>query len=154
MWVPWEEEDPVLWHYPGRKSVGYYGAVRLRDGKGLFRQEPALFDGATFWGFLRELARVNREADRRVIVIIDNAKYHHAKLHADWRQEQQTRLTLDFLPPYSPELNPIERVWKRTRRNCLHNGYFPKLARVVEAVETQFAKWSEPNAELANLCRL
>ena len=51
-------------------------------------------------------------------------------------------------------LNPIERVWKRTRRNCLHNVYFPKLAKVVETVEAQFAKWSEPNAELASLCRL
>jgi hypothetical protein len=154
MWVPWEEDDPVLWHYPGRKSVGYYGAVRLRDGKGLFRQEPEMFDGATFWAFLRQLESASREADRRVIVIIDNAKYHHAKLHAAWREEQQARFTLDFLPPYSPELNPIERVWKRTRRNRLHNVYFPKLAMVVGTIEEQFAEWSEPNAELAALCRL
>jgi hypothetical protein len=132
MWVPWEEDDPVLWHYPGRKSVGYFGAVRLRDGKGFFRQE----------------------AGRRVVVITDNAKYHHAKLQALWREEQQGRFVLDFLPPYSPELNPIERVWKRTRRNCLHNVYFPKLALVVETVENQFAKWSEPNEELASLCRI
>ena len=102
MWVPWEEGDPVWWHYPGRKSVGYYGAVRLRDGKGLFRQEPEMFDRATFWGFLQVLERVSREADRRAIAIIDNAKYHHAKLHADWRQEYQAQLALDFLPPYSP----------------------------------------------------
>jgi len=154
MWVPWEEADPVLWHYPGRKSVGYYGAVRLRDGKGFFRQEPEMFNGATFWDFLRPLEQTSREADRRVVVISDHAKYHHAKLHADWREAHQGRFTLDFLPPYSPELNPIERVWKRTRRNCLHNRYFPKLAMVVETVEEQFAKWAEPNAELANLCRL
>ena len=90
----------------------------------------------------------------KVIAMIDNAKYHHAKLYADWRQQHQGCLALDFLPPYSPELNPIERVWKRTRRNCLHNLYFPKLARVVETVEAQFARWSEPNAALASLCRL
>jgi len=154
MWVPWEEDDPVLWHYPGRKSVGYFGAVRLRDGKGLFRQEAGMFDGATFWEFLRQLESVSQEAGRRVVVITDNAKYHHAKLHAPWREEQKGRFALDFLPPYSPELNPIERVWKRTRRNCLHNVYFPKLALVMETVENQFAKWSEPNAELASLCRL
>jgi transposase len=113
-----------------------------------------MFDGATFWSFLRQLENASQEAGRRVIVIIDNAKYHHAKLHAGWRQEQQGRFSLDFLPPYSPELNPIERVWKRTRRNRLHNVYFPKLTLVVEAVEGQFAKWSEPNAELARLCKL
>jgi transposase len=154
MWVPWEEDDPVVWHYPGRKSVGYYGAVRLRDGKGLFRQESGMFDGATFWGYLRELELASREEGRRVIVIIDNAKYHHAKLHASWREDHQGRFALDFLPPDSPELNPIERVWKRTRRNCLHNVYFPKLALVTEAVEEQFDDWSEPNMELAALCRL
>ena len=37
------------------------------------------------------------------------------------------RFRLDFLPHYSPDLNPIERVWKVTRRLCLHNVYFPKL---------------------------
>lgn len=154
MWVPWEEDDPVLWHYPGRKSVGYYGAVRLREGKGFFRPESGMFDGTTFWGFLPQLESASREPDRRVIVIIDNAKYHHAKLHAGWREEHQGQFLLDFLPPYSPELNPIERVWKRTRRNCLHNAYFPKLAMVVEKVEEQFAKWAEPNVELAHLCHL
>ncbi len=111
-----------------------------------------MFDGATFWNFLRQLESASREVDRRVIVITDNAKYHHAKLHAGWREERQPWFTLDFLPPYSPELNPIERVWKRTRRNCLHNDYFPKLAMVVGKVEQQFTKWSEPNAELATLC--
>jgi DDE superfamily endonuclease len=45
---------------------------------------------------------------------------------------------VDYLPPYSPELNPIERVWKLTRRQCLHNRYFPVLDVVVAAVETQF----------------
>jgi transposase len=154
MWVPWEEDDPVVWHYPGRKSVGYFGAVRLRDGTGLFRQEPGMFEGSTVWGYLRELELASRVPGRRVIVIIDNAKYHHAKLHADWREAHQGRFDLDFLPPYSPELNPIERVWKRTRRNCLHNVYFPKLARVTETVEKQFNQWSQPNSELATLCRL
>src|ERR1017187_6724390 len=113
-----------------------------------------MIGGATFWGYLRELERASRESGQRVIVIIDNAKYHHAKLHAQWREEHQERFALDFLPPYSPELNPIERVWKRTRRNCLHNVYFPTLHPLVERVEEQFANWSEPNADLARLCAI
>jgi transposase len=84
--------------------------------------------------------------------MINNPQYPHAKRHADWRPEQPARLDLEFLPPDSPERNPIERVWQHARRNCLHNGHFPKQARVVEAVETQFAKGPEPNAVLANRC--
>ncbi len=45
---------------------------------------------------------------------------------------------LNYLPPYSPELNPIERVWKLTRRQCILNRYFRAPEEVVAAVETQF----------------
>jgi transposase len=154
MWIPWENEDPVVWHYPGRKSVGYFGAVRLRDGLGLFQKETGMFDGMTFGSFLQRLRLASVQQGRRVIVITDNAKYHHAKLHQEWRQQQAPDFMLDYLPPYSPELNPIERVWKRTRRNCVHNVYFAKLHLLVEKVEEQFLRWSEPNAELARLCAI
>ena len=112
MWVPWEDDDPVVWHYPGRKSVGYFGAVRLRDGLGLFEKETGMFDGATFWRFLQRLRLVsaNAEGERKVVVITDNAKYHHANLHKLWREQQAPSFLLDYLPPYSPALNPIERV--------------------------------------------
>lgn len=61
---------------------------------------------------------------------------------------------LDFLPPYSPDLNPIERVWKLTRRLCLHNRYFGFLDSVVAAVEDQFAEWTKPNDPLRRLCAI
>ena len=154
MWIPWENDDPVLWHYPGRKSVGYFGAVRLRDGLGLFQKEEGMFEGATFWPFLQRLRSASSQSGRKVAVIIDNAKYHHAKVHQAWREEQAPDFILSYLPPYSPELNPIERVWKRVRRNCVHNVYFPALQALVERVEGQFFKWSEPNAELARLCAI
>ena len=87
-----------------------------------------------------------------MIVIADNARYHHAKLHQKWREAQAQRFALDFLPPCSPELNPIERVWKLTRRHCLHNRYFETLDVVVEAVESTFAQWVEGNETLRRLC--
>ena len=152
MWIPPEVEDPVVLHHPTRKSVGYFGAVRLRDGKFLFSREVTCFDAMTTWSFLRKLRQGSRRSGRRVVVITDNAKYHHAKLHADWRTEQQPEFTLSYLPPYSPDLNPIERVWKLTRRLCLHNCYFPTLDDVVQAVEEQFAAWVGPNETLRRLC--
>src|SRR2546429_3302235 len=44
-----------------------------------------------------------------------------------WRRKVAGHFCLHFLPPYSPELNPIERVWKLVRRRCLHNRYFAAL---------------------------
>lgn len=152
MWIPPEVDDPVVLHHPTRKSVGYFGAVRLRDGKFLFERETNRFDAMTTWNFLRQLRQCSRRAGRRVVVITDNAKYHHAKLHAEWRAEQEPDFVMSFLPPYSPDLNPIERIWKLTRRLCLHNRYFPTLTGVVEAVERQFACWKQPNEPLRRLC--
>jgi transposase len=67
-------------------------------------------------------------------------------------QNQQTpQFGLDFLPPYSRDLNPIERVWKLTRRLCLQNRYFGFLDGVVAAVEDRFADWAKPNDVLRRL---
>ena len=154
MWVPPETKDPILLHHPTRRSVGYFGAVRLRDGKFLFCQETDRFNAVSFWAFLRTLRRVSRAKGRRVIVISDNAKYHHARLHKPWRDLHATDFALDYLPPYSPELNPIERVWKLTRRRCLHNRYFAQLEEVIAAVETEFASWVTRNETLRRLCAI
>ena len=59
-----------------------------------------------------------------------------------------------YLPTYSPELNPIERVWKLTRRQCLHNQYFQSLDEVVIAVEAVFDQWTRRNETLRRLCAI
>ena len=154
MWVPSEIKDPVLLPHPTQKSVGYFGAVRLRDGQFFFRRERSKFNAVTGWEFLKQLHAISTHTARRVRVIADNAKYHHARLHRDWRQERAESFALDFLPAYSPELNPSERIWKLTRRLCLHNRYFPKLDDVALAVETEFANWTKPNNTLRRLCAI
>ena len=154
MWVPPEVKDPVLLHHPTRQSVGYFGAVRLRDGKFVFSRETNRFDAQTTWSFLDLLRQRSRRAGRAVALIIDNAKYHHANLHRTWRQDQAPDFVLDYLPPYSPDLNPIERVWKLVRRLRLHDEYFPTLQAVIDAVESQFAKWGSQNETLRRLCAI
>ena len=68
----------------------------------------------------------------------------HRPDHSDGRS--------DFLPPYCPELKPIERVWKLARRNCLHNRYFSDLSDLIEVVENQSEQWRKGNTTLHCLC--
>ncbi|MBM3803510.1 MAG: hypothetical protein FJW26_21855, partial [Acidimicrobiia bacterium] len=58
------------------------------------------------------------------------------------------------LPSYSPDLNPIERVWKLARRLATHNQYFSQLEELVRAVSTQMQQWSKPNKTLFRLCSI
>jgi transposase len=154
MWVPPEIRDPVLVHAPTRKSISYFGAVRIGDGRLVTSKPEGRFDAQTCWSFLRRLRKRSRRQGRRVVVILDNARYHHAKLHAEWRRLQQPGFLLLFLPPYSPKLNPIERVWKLLRRLWIHNRYFPTLTELVQIVDLQFAAWSRPNSKLRKLCSI
>ena len=143
---------------PGRvsssdtKKRGLLRSREIADGRLLFRRETGRFNGESFREFLQQFREASRATSRRVIAISDNAQYHRSRLHLSWRQRQAPQFRLDFLPSYSPELNPIERVWKLTRRLCVHNRYFGFLDGVVEAVEEQFADWIKPNETLRRLC--
>ena len=154
MWIAPEESDPVLLHAPTRQSVGYFGAVRLRDGKFVYRREDDKFNGETFFTFLKKLRKASCQSGNKVIVISDNARYHHAKLHKPYRDHCAGRFVLDFLPPYSPDLNPIERVWKLTRRYCTHNVYFSTLESIAGAVESKFDEWVSGSNTLKRLCAI
>lgn len=57
-----------------------------------------------------------------------------------------------MLPPYSPDLNPIEQVWRITRRENTHNVFFPTLAKLEEVIDDAFDAWSKPNEQLRKLC--
>jgi transposase len=154
MWVPPEVKDPVCYHAPTRKSISFFGAVRLGDGKLVMSRPEGMFDAQTCWQFLRQLEGTARRTGRKTVVISDNARYHHASLHESWRDEVADHFSLHFLPPYSPQLNPIERVWKLIRRCCLHNRYFHELSDVVRALEPRLQDWSHPNATLRRLCAI
>jgi transposase len=150
IWVPPEIKDPVLIHAPTRKSVACFGAVSLSTGK-FVRSMCAKFDVATFETFLKTLLR-HRSRGKRMVIVLDNAKYHHAVLLKPLLWKYRTVLTLLFLPPYSPQLAPIERVWKLARRMATHNRCFATLGALLTAVSTCFDRWRKPNSVLRRLC--
>ena len=152
MWVPPEVKDPVLLHAPTRKSVGVFGAVCVGDGRLVVRQER-VFNATTFLSFLQGLLR-HRRRRRPMRVVLDNVGYPHAKLLRPWLHERRDAIALDFLPPYSPDLNAQERVWKLLRRLATHNRHFPDLDEMVRTVFDQFALWRRPNETLRRLCAI
>jgi len=150
MWVPPEITDPVLLHAPTRKSVACFGAVSVRTGK-FVRSRCAKFNAATFETFLKTRLR-HRSRSKRMVLVLDNARYHHAVLRKPLLRKYRTGLTLLFLPPYSPQLAPIERVWKLARRRATHNRFFATLDEGLTAVSTCFDRGRTPNSVLRRLC--
>jgi transposase len=142
----------VVLHAPTRKSIAYFGGVRIGDGQ-FVHHKAEIFNAESFKIFLQTLLR-SRKRGKKVLVILDNARYHHARDLKPWLKKNRCHIELLFLPPYSPDLNPIERVWKLTRRLCTHNQYFETLGVLVSAVGKQFRFWSKPNDTLLKLCAI
>lgn len=121
------------------------------SGKTLVTQLEDTFNALTFQSFLEYVLRY-RTPGKLMVLVLDNARWHHAKLIQPWLFKHRHVIQLDFLPPYSPELNAIERVWKLTRKLCTHNRYFPHLDDLTQAVSQQFIAWMKPNDALRRLC--
>lgn len=74
--------------------------------------------------FLTQLITLN--PDKHIHLIWDNAGYHKSKKLHEFIKELP--ITLHYLPAYSPNLNPIERLWKIMHEKVTYNRYYPKLA--------------------------
>jgi transposase len=57
---------------------------------------------------------VEQNPEKRIILVLDNSKSHHAGKTV--RKARELKITFVFLPPYSPDLNPVEFVWKTIKR--------------------------------------
>ena len=152
MWIPPEEDDPVVQQAPTRKQVAVFGAVNPRTGR-LVTMKSETFDAASVKIFLRRLLRKWRRG-RKIVLVLDNARWHHSKELKPWLKKNSRKIRLEFLPPYSPELNPVERVWKLARRLCTHNQYFEKIEDMIVLLDNQFCKWKHENNQLYLLCAI
>jgi len=147
MWAPKGQQPRVL-SASTRQKVGYFGALNLKTGC-LLTKEASTFNAETFGDFLHYLLQCT---GGKLYLILDNASWHRARELKQFFHRNRHRLVRIFLPPYSPELNPIERVWRITRRQVTHNRYFGSTQELEMALTTQFAKWDQPNSALRALC--
>ena len=148
-WYPRGHECEM--HYPITfEKVGVCGAVNPRDGR-LFSLIFDGFDSDTFLYYLRWLLRTYKPR-KKILLVLDNASSHTSIKVAEFADNNRRRLELLFLPPYSPDLNPAERIWKNLRYHVTHNVYFEDLATLENAVIQYLKEHARPNERLASLC--
>lgn len=119
--------QPRVETFGERKTAHVYGAVSIEPKPYFVYQFAQVFNGRTFLAFLKEL--VSRCPRRKVFLIIDNGPCHRLDATGQrWLAEHRHRIELFRLPPYSPELNGIEGVWKVTKKRTTHNRFYPTVA--------------------------
>ena len=136
--------QPRVDTYGQRKTAHVFGAVSLEEAAFSYAFAD-VFNGDTFWGFLKRLVR--RFAPRKVFLIIDNAPYHWLSEEGkDWLRKNRTKIELFRLPPYSPEFNPMEPIWKLTRKKTTHNRFYETIQERDSALRKTFSEFQRrPN---------
>jgi hypothetical protein len=90
---------------PLRRSVKVLGAFSLSYNPRFSFAFTERFNAKSFLKFLKRLVN---NSPRKVLMILDNVRYHHARVVQEWVEANSDRIELHFLPPYSPEFNPID----------------------------------------------
>lgn len=112
-------------------------------------------DRGNYQSFKKHLKKVLRtySGHSKIIMVVDNVRFHHAKLLKAWLKTKPV-LELVYLPPYSPELNPIERAWWYMRKKITHNRYLKTLEERKAAFWKLFSHYQKPNQEMKTICEI
>lgn len=119
-WIP-RGKPKVVETTGSRTRLNLMGALNLKDiGSTVIREYDTInsLNIGKFFIAIRETYPVKQ----RVHIILDGAGYHRSELVKDWAYVMN--IELHYLPPYSPNLNPIERLWKVMNEEVRNNRYF------------------------------
>jgi transposase len=97
------------------------GALRL-DGMKMFSKEYKTVNSDAMIDFFKNLEESSGAS--KIYVILDNARANKNKMLEKALKGSKSKIELRYLPPYSPNLNPIERLWKIMRETKMHNRYY------------------------------
>ncbi|ASS88062.1 IS630 family transposase [Geobacillus lituanicus] len=121
-----QKQVPTFGHHA---HASRFGAVNIHDGETVLHQTTAA-NAATFLNFLRMLKE--RDPDRLMVLVLDHARIHHANMVKEFLREEGLCFHFLSLPPYSPQLNPIERLWKWLKDIVIANVFHKNRNDIVQ----------------------
>ena len=134
MWMPKGERVEVP--APGtNEKIPLYGALNYRTNRVSYRMGYGK-NAVEFLGFLAQLAQEYQ--NRHCLVVLDNASYHTACVVQKFLEELSDSFQVIWLPPYGPELNDIERIWKYVKGASLANFDFGNTDSLRQAIAEVF----------------
>jgi hypothetical protein len=101
-------------------------------------------DTASCLAFL-ELLLADTCPDQPVVLILDNASYHHAAAVQAFLSLVEHRVLVFYLPPYCSHLNPIERFWRFLKDQVCANTLYPDLDALMSAVDHLLTQQNDPS---------
>jgi transposase len=119
-----------------RKGYKVFGAIEYFSGRLFSQGIEGRFNSESYQAFLQMIMAQTTE---HLFLIHDGARYHTSASTTAFLAAHKARITEYPLPSYSPEYNPIEYLWKKTKQRATHNKYFKEFAELTVSVEKALA---------------
>jgi transposase len=118
-WLPTGEEKHIKSN-PGRERINIVGVYSPND-QSIITSSYSTVNADAISNMLKKIRKAN-PVEEQVVLILDNARYNYNKQVKALAEE--LKIELKYLPPYSPNLNLIERLWKYMKKEVLANKYY------------------------------
>ena len=127
----------------GRSRINISGCIDILSHEILVQEDKTL-NAESIISFFQEIEKANPEK-KTVHIFCDNAPYYRNK--AVKKYLKSSKIRLHFLPPYSPNLNPIERLWKWMKERVIYNAYYKTFKEFKDAVFGFFEELSKADPD-------
>lgn len=139
--------EMVIQSNTGRQRLNLNGVYNIEDHKAIIQETDSINAQSTV-SLLEEMMR--NQPLGLIYVILDNARYYRSEMVRVFVKKNK-RIKLVFLPPYSPNLNIIERLWKFFKKKVTYNTYYEKFAVFREYCLRFFKNLDKYRSELETL---
>jgi transposase len=130
-WAP-RGQQPEVPTSGKRKAYKVFGLIDYCSGRFFFKAHTGRFNSESYTAFLLD---VLAHTSQHVVVMQDGARYHTSKAMQQFFATHTARLTIEQLPAYAPDFNPIEHLWKKVKKEATHLKYFPEFTQLQAEVD-------------------
>jgi transposase len=131
-----------------RKAYKVFGLIDYFSGRFFYKAHAGRFNSESYAAFLLD---VLSQTTQHVVVIQDGARYHTSKAMQAFFETHADRLTIEQLPAYSPDFNPIEHLWKKVKKEATHLKHFPEFSDLQQEVDRALLHFAQTPSEITVL---
>jgi transposase len=131
-----------------RKGYKVFGAIEYFSGHLFYQGIEGRFKSESYQEFLQ---MIMAQTTQHLFVIHDGARYHTSASTQAFLAAHSDRITVEPLPSYSPDDNPIAYLWKKTKQRATHNKYFKEFAALTVSVDKALAYFATHPEEVLGL---
>jgi transposase len=146
-WAP-KGQQPEVPTSGKRKAYKVFGLIDYFSGRFFSKAHAGRFNSESYAAFL---LAVLSQTTQHVVVIQDGARYHTSKAMQAFFTTHADRLTIEQLPAYSPDFNPIEHLWKKVKKEATHLKHFPEFIDLQQEVDRALLHFAQTPREVTVL---